>query len=117
MPKYAHIEEPALSRADGYRTTSENVYAAHPQDGPATFRSTTARVRLSSVCSVSADRKGIPTDDSGNGGGYVFDCRLTHNPDATNPTRKLTDLTSPLYASLEDDGEIITFLESAYKLA
>ena len=37
LPQYAHIEQPAASRADGYKTADRNVYVAHPQDGPATF--------------------------------------------------------------------------------
>ena len=117
MPKYAHIEEPALSRADGYRTTSENVYAAHPQDGPATFSKYDGKGPLVVRVFSFSYRKGIPTDDSGNGGGYVFDCRSTHNPGRYEPYKKLTGLDEPVIRFLEDDGEIITFLESVYKLA
>lgn len=62
-------------------------------------------------------RKGIPQDDSGNGGGYVFDCRSTHNPGRYEPYKKLTGLDEPVIRFLEDDGEILTFLESVYKLA
>ncbi len=62
-------------------------------------------------------RKGIPADESGNGGGYVFDCRSTHNPGRYEPYKKLTGLDAPVIQFLEDDGEILTFLESVYKLA
>jgi len=61
--------------------------------------------------------KGIPEDPSGNGGGYVFDCRSTHNPGRYEPYKKLTGLDEPVIRFLEDDGEILTFLESVYKLA
>ena len=61
--------------------------------------------------------KGIPDDESGNGGGYVFDCRSTHNPGRYEPYKKLTGLDEPVIRFLEDDGEIITFLDSVYKLA
>lgn len=62
-------------------------------------------------------KKGIPEDTSGNGGGYVFDCRSTHNPGRYAPYKQLTGLDSPVIKFLEDDGEILTFLESVYKLA
>ena len=62
-------------------------------------------------------KKGIPEDTSGNGGGYVFDCRSTHNPGRYEPYKKLTGLDKPVIDFLENDGEIIDFLESVYKLA
>ena len=62
-------------------------------------------------------RKGIPEDESGNGGGYVFDCRSTHNPGRYEPYKQLTGLDEPVIRFLEDDGEILTFLESVYQLA
>ncbi len=62
-------------------------------------------------------KKGIPADDSGNGGGYVFDCRSTHNPGRYERYKPLTGLDEPVIRFLEDDGEILTFLESVYQLA
>lgn len=62
-------------------------------------------------------KKGIPEDTSGNGGGYVFDCRSTHNPGRYEPYKQLTGLDQPVIQFLEDDGEISVFLESVYKLA
>lgn len=37
LPQFKVIESVALSRADGYKTTDNNIYRAHPQDGPATY--------------------------------------------------------------------------------
>ena len=62
-------------------------------------------------------RKGIPEDPSGNGGGYVFDCRAVHNPGKYEPYRNLTGLDEPVIRFLEEDGEILTFLNSVYALA
>lgn len=62
-------------------------------------------------------KKGIPEDCSGNGGGYVFDCRSTHNPGRYEPYKQLTGLDQPVIDFLERDGEICTFLSHVYNLA
>ena len=62
-------------------------------------------------------KKGIPEDESGHGGGYVFDCRSTHNPGRYEQYKTMTGLDEPVIRFLEDDGEILTFLESVYRLA
>lgn len=117
LPQFAQIEEPALSRADGYKTTESNVYQAHPMDGPATYSKYDNKGPLVVRVFSFSYRKGIPKDESGNGGGYVFDCRSTHNPGRYEPYKKLTGLDEPVIRFLEDDGEILTFLDSVYKLA
>ena len=58
--------------------------------------------------------KGVPHDPSGNGGGYVFDCRSIHNPGRYEPYKKLTGRDEPVIKFLEDDGEITGFLEHVY---
>ncbi len=73
----------------------------------------TLRVRIFSF----SYKRGIPEDTSGNGGGYVFDCRSTHNPGRYEPYKQLTGLDKPVIKFLEDDGEILTFLDSVYRLA
>lgn len=61
-------------------------------------------------------KRGIPVDESGNGGGYVFDCRSTHNPGKYDEYKTLTGLDQPVIDFLEHDGEILTFLQSVYDL-
>ena len=63
-----------------------------------------------------AYKKGIPTDPSGNGGGYVFDCRAINNPGKYDRFKKFTGLDGPVIEFLEKDGEILHFLEHAYAL-
>ncbi|MDL2251723.1 phosphotransferase [Odoribacter sp. OttesenSCG-928-J03] len=67
------------------------------------------------VCSF-AYKNGIPEDNSGNGGGFVFDCRAIHNPGKYDEYKKRTGLDKPVIDFLEKDGEICTFLEHVYAL-
>lgn len=117
MPEFAHQDESPKTRQDGYRTTDRNIYTTHPQDGPATFSKYDGRGPLVVTVYSFSFRKGIPEDPSGNGGGYVFDCRSTHNPGRYEPYKKLTGLDEPVIRFLEDDGEILDFLRDVYSLA
>ena len=59
-------------------------------------------------------KNGVPYDSSGNGGGYVFDCRSIHNPGRYEPYKKLTGRDEPVIRFLEEDGEVFGFLEHVY---
>ena len=61
-------------------------------------------------------KQGIPEDTSGNGGGYVFDCRSVHNPGKYERFKHLTGLDAPVIEFLEEDGEILRFLDHVYSL-
>jgi len=63
-----------------------------------------------------AYKKGIPVDSTGNGGGYVFDCRSINNPGKYEHYRQFTGRDAEVIRFLEDDGEVLKFLDSVYTL-
>lgn len=63
-----------------------------------------------------AYKKGIPNDPTGNGGGFVFDCRAINNPGKYERYNHFTGLDEPVIHFLEEDGEITDFLEHAYTI-
>ena len=117
MPQFTPKKSGLVQREDGYKITETNIYNQNPLDGPATYSKYDGKGPLIVNVYSFSFRKGIPEDTSGNGGGYVFDCRSTHNPGRYEPYKKLTGLDEPVIRFLEDDGEILTFLDSVYQLA
>lgn len=63
-----------------------------------------------------AYKKGIPNDTSGNGGGYIFDCRAINNPGKYERYNNVTGLDEPVIQFLEEDGEMLEFLDHIYPL-
>ena len=63
-----------------------------------------------------AYKKGIPLDDSGNGGGYIFDCRALENPGKYEKFRLFTGLDKEVIDYLEEEGGIKKYLSNVYDM-
>jgi len=61
-------------------------------------------------------KRGIPNDTSGNGGGFVFDCRAIHNPGRYEPYKKLTGRDEPVKQFLLEKSDIQLFLNNVFSI-
>lgn len=61
-------------------------------------------------------KKGIPLDQSGNGGGFVFDCRGILNPGRIEDYKTKTGRDIAVMDYLEKETKINEFLTAAYQI-
>jgi RNase adaptor protein for sRNA GlmZ degradation len=61
-------------------------------------------------------KEGLPKDFTGNGGGFVFDCRSLDNPGRYPEFRDLTGLDEEIIRFLAEKGSVKAFLNSVYSI-
>ncbi len=61
-------------------------------------------------------KQALPSDDSGNGGGFLFDCRCLHNPGRYDQYKALSGQDQPVIDFLRQENDVETFFQHSLAL-
>ncbi|MBK8706377.1 MAG: phosphotransferase [Saprospiraceae bacterium] len=103
------VEIPELTRTLRHLIQSQQFQPFNKQKGAASLLTVT-------INSFAYNQSGIPQDTSGNGGGFVFDCRFLHNPGRYESYKQLTGRDEPVINFLKHHSRMDEFLLSAFRI-
>lgn len=69
-----------------------------------------------SIFSFGYNKSGLPKDESGNGGGFIFDCRFMHNPGRLQEFKFKTGKENDVIEFIEKNTVMNEFLEHVYSV-
>jgi len=105
----ADLQLPELRRLVGRLLEDERFAASAKKAGA-------QRPLVVRIHSFSYKIGGIPPDPSGNGGGFVFDCRFLHNPGRYAPYKKLTGRDEAVINFLKHHSQMDVFLGEVFRI-
>lgn len=128
-PHFLSSIGPALKNLDGFledyhqipaypelRSLLERLCSAEMQEKYTNVHAE-AQARLIVHINSFSYKKGLPKDESGHGGGYIFDCRGLYNPGRIDKYKKLSGLDEPVKQFLQLETKMPEFLDHVYSLA
>ncbi len=99
------IKTPALTSVLEQLISSEELYSYGKSE-------TRLKVHVSSF----SYKRGLPMDNSGNGGGFIFDCRALHNPGKYEDYKYLTGNDSSVIDFLRKEADVYEFMSHVFSL-
>lgn len=103
------VEMPELSKALRHLIQSQQFQPFDKQKGASSLLTV-------AINSFAYNQSGIPADPSGNGGGFVFDCRFLNNPGRYESYKQLTGRDEPVINFLKHHSRMDEFLLSVFRI-
>jgi hypothetical protein len=107
---------PALTNAFTAMLGSQKLLALGAVSAPVDVSTSQQKAPLTIRIFSFSFHRGLPRDESGNGGGFVFDARSIHNPGREERFKRLTGRDAPVIEYLNQQAGVPEFLANASAL-